>query len=810
MFDEIPTPEEYRQLKEETERLRGENAKLARRLRTMLELAERVQSTTVGSMALSAVLSAERSHREIFLDLILENSPDIILLFDQEDRFLYSTDTFLKSAQIRNFGLIGGRKFFEVFSSLMEAGEARRLADIFVKSKKERTSAYLEWTIDFSRRGNPHTYTIHFTPMLDGKGRITGSMALFHDLTDVLQARQSEAASQAKSAFLATISHEIRTPLNAIIGLSEMELRNTLPKKTHENLEKIYNSGSNLLSIVNDILDISKIESGSFELLPARYDIAAMINDTVQLNMVRIGSKNITFELFLNETLPSFFCGDELRIKQILNNLLSNAIKYTDAGKVTFRIDWEYRSKTAWLIFEVTDTGHGIRREDMGRLFSRYTQITTQANRHIEGTGLGLSITKNLVDIMGGTISVESEYQKGSSFKVEIPQVVSDETPIGEETVKKLKEFHFIETRRSRSKNLIRTYMPWGKVLIVDDVPINLDVAKGLMLPYGLTIDCAESGEEALEKIRQEKPKYDIVFMDHMMPGMDGIEATRIIREMETDYAKNLPVVALTANALAGNREMFLANGFNGFISKPIDIMQLDAVLRQWIPKPDRTALQLMEHTEKDRENAKPLLPRQELLKGKILEGVDLVAGIECCNGEEAYLDVLRSYATHTPDLLEQMLQVSRENLEDYVITVHGLKGASYGIRADATGRRAESLEQAARAGHFEMVRAGNVSFVATVKDLLSRLEELLAGISSESTRGRERVAGPDSALLTELLEACKHYKSLLMEEILTELERYEYETGNELIQWLREQLNALEYETIRERLENLLAEKKN
>jgi PAS domain S-box-containing protein len=810
LFDEIPTPEEYRQLKEETERLRGENAKLARRLRTMLELAERVQSTTVGSMALSAVLSAERSHREIFLDLILENSPDIILLFDQEDRFLYSTDTFLKSAQIRNFGLIGGRKFFEVFSSLMEAGEARRLADIFVKSKKERTSAYLEWTIDFSRRGNPHTYTIHFTPMLDGKGRITGSMALFHDLTDVLQARQSEAASQAKSAFLATISHEIRTPLNAIIGLSEMELRNTLPKKTHENLEKIYNSGSNLLSIVNDILDISKIESGSFELLPARYDIAAMINDTVQLNMVRIGSKNITFELFLNETLPSFFCGDELRIKQILNNLLSNAIKYTDAGKVTFRIDWEYRSKTAWLIFEVTDTGHGIRREDMGRLFSRYTQITTQANRHIEGTGLGLSITKNLVDIMGGTISVESEYQKGSSFKVEIPQVVSDETPIGEETVKKLKEFHFIETRRSRSKNLIRTYMPWGKVLIVDDVPINLDVAKGLMLPYGLTIDCAESGEEALEKIRQEKPKYDIVFMDHMMPGMDGIEATRIIREMETDYAKNLPVVALTANALAGNREMFLANGFNGFISKPIDIMQLDAVLRQWIPKPDRTALQLMEHTEKDRENAKPLLPRQELLKGKILEGVDLVAGIECCNGEEAYLDVLRSYATHTPDLLEQMLQVSRENLEDYVITVHGLKGASYGIRADATGRRAESLEQAARAGHFEMVRAGNVSFVATVKDLLSRLEELLAGISSESTRGRERVAGPDSALLTELLEACKHYKSLLMEEILTELERYEYETGNELIQWLREQLNALEYETIRERLENLLAEKKN
>ncbi|MDR1950211.1 MAG: response regulator, partial [Spirochaetaceae bacterium] len=395
---------------------------------------------------------------------------------------------------------------------------------------------------------------------------------------------KAEAASRAKSEFLATMSHEIRTPLNAIIGLSEIELQKNLAADVRSDLEKIHNSGSILLGIINDILDISKIEAGSFELIPVEYDTPSLLNDTVQLNIVRIGSKPITFSLDIDETLPARLFGDELRVKQILNNLLSNAFKYTREGLVKLRLKWEQREDDAYLVFTVEDTGQGIKPEDMDKLFSEYSQLDTRANRKIEGTGLGLSITRRLTEMMGGTITVESEYGRGSIFTVGLRQGIVGDQPIGKELAENLMSFRFIETRRNRGRNLVRSYMPYGKVLVVDDVVTNLDVARGLMLPYGLTIDCVNNGREAIDRIRNGAIQYDAVFMDHMMPGIDGIEATRIIRkEIGTEYAKTVPIIALTANALAGNEEMFLAAGFNAFIAKPIDIMRLDVILNQWV-----------------------------------------------------------------------------------------------------------------------------------------------------------------------------------------------------------------------------------
>ena len=420
------------------------------------------------------------------------------------------------------------------------------------------------------------------------------SLALCFLLMRLSVAKQrSDEESKAKSSFLASMSHEIRTPLNAVIGLSEIVLnRGKLLPDSRSDIQQIHQSGTSLLALINDILDISKIEAGGLELIPAEYDTASFVNDTVTLNKVRIGSKPILFLLEISGDFPSRLRGDELRVRQVLNNILSNAIKYTNEGTVKLEVRSEKSllpSPSYLITFIVSDTGIGIRHEDMGKLFSEYTQFDTISNRQIEGTGLGLAITRKIVEVMGGNISVESEYGKGSVFTVslvqDIPHIGADGSLppcIGEETAERLKQFQY--KNPEKDKEIDRSWMPYGKVLVVDDLPVNLQVARGLLEPYGLSIDTAESGQEAIELI-QGGGKYDLVFMDHMMPEMDGIEATRIIRAWEDNLSESerLPIVALTANALAGNMEMFLSKGFDGFIPKPIDLARLDEALNKFV-----------------------------------------------------------------------------------------------------------------------------------------------------------------------------------------------------------------------------------
>ncbi|MDR1377282.1 MAG: response regulator [Synergistaceae bacterium] len=635
---------------------------------------------------------------------------------------------------------------------------------------------------------------------------ILGITIKFQTHVYVEEKKKAEAASKAKSEFMATMSHEIRTPLNAIIGLSEIQLQKELPAQTHDDLEKIYSAGSNLLAIINDMLDISKIESGNFELTPVKYGTPSLINDSVQLNIVRIGSKSITFDLDLDETIPVGLYGDELRVKQILNNLLSNAFKYTKAGTVKLQISWEERDGKAWLTFTVSDTGIGIKKKDIDQLFLKYNQLDTKANREIEGTGLGLSITKKLLEMMGGTISVDSVYGEGSTFIVKFPQKITDGRPIGKKMTENLQSRHFMKGRNSRDRNLVRTYMPYGRVLVVDDVATNLDVSRGLMLPYGLTIDCSLSGREAIEKVRSEVVKYDMIFMDHMMPEMDGIEATRIIRnEIGTEYAKTVPIVALTANALAGNEEMFLASGFNAYISKPVDIMRLDTILNRWVRDKQREDMwKHEEHPKKDiaaTENESVFLDR---LRGLKVDGIDFEAGVTYYGREDSYLQILRSYLKHTPDLVENLRDVSETTLPEYAITVHGLKGSSYGIRADELGKRAEALELAAKAGDFETVSANNDAFIEEAYRLLSDLGTLLKDNMQEKNTKKPFISSPNKTLLENMLKASKQYDLTVMEAVLSQLEQYEYETNADLIPWLREQLDNLEYDAIRSKLELL------
>jgi signal transduction histidine kinase/FixJ family two-component response regulator len=388
--------------------------------------------------------------------------------------------------------------------------------------------------------------------------------------------------NEGKNIFLSNISHEIRTPLNAVLGLLEVEFQEKLPQSTRTNLEKIHDSGTHLLGIITNILDASKIESGKFEIIPAEYEISRLINDSVQMITARIGSKPITFHLEIDEAIPARLTGDELRLRQILNNLLSNAVKYTEEGHITLSVLWQKKEDTR-ISFTVRDTGRGIDKGNIARLFSAYTQADSSAKRNIQGTGLGLSITKGLAEMMGGTVTVESEYGKGSVFTVTIPQTAAGETPLGHAAAEALRRFQFTENRREYGGSFIRHWMPYGKVLVADDFRTNLDVMTGLLMPYGLRVDTVLSGKEAVELVRAEETRYDLIFMDHMMPEMDGIEAAGIIRKFDSEYARNVPLIILTANAAAENRELFLEKGFNDFISKPIDTKMLDLALNRWI-----------------------------------------------------------------------------------------------------------------------------------------------------------------------------------------------------------------------------------
>jgi len=522
-----------------------------------------------------------------------------------------------------------------------------------------------------------------------------------------------------------------------------------------------------------------------------------MINDAVTQSILHKGEKSIEFIMNICENLPTTLFGDELRIKQVLNNFLSNAFKYTLSGTVELTVRCDRENEYVRLTFMVRDTGIGIRQEDINNLFTDYVQMDMSANRQIVGTGLGLSIAKRLIELMDGNVTVESEYGKGSTFTVCLMQKHVTDDVLGPEAIERLKQLNYSEQKRRLYGYMARLNMHYARVLIVDDVVTNLDVARGLMKPYNMQIDCVTSGQEAIEAILDKRVRYNAIFMDHMMPGMDGIEATRLIREINTDYAKNIPIIALTANAIVGNEEMFLEKGFQAFISKPIEIAHLDAVIREWVRDKDQEDL-YQRTSGDDRPVYEDDKDWQALEKG--VPGLNIEKGLaRFYNDKSAYAEVLRSYSKNTPLLLEASQKITKNNISEYITVIHGIRGSSGSICAEETAAMAEELEKAALAGDYDYVNANNANLVEKALKLISDISEMLERINADNQKHiKER---PDKETLSKLRIACENYDMSSIDAALEELEANDYKHDGELIIWLRENAEQMNLDEITKKL---------
>ncbi|MCL2174833.1 MAG: ATP-binding protein [Treponema sp.] len=575
--------------------------------------------------------------------------------------------------------------------------------------------------------------------------------------TELIRAKdQAEKSNRSKSIFLSQMSHEIRTPMNAILGIAEIQLRsdNILPEN-QEAFEKIYEAGDLLLNIINDILDLSKIESGKLELVLSKYDIPSLINDTAQLNRMRYDSKPIELFIHVDENTPVDLLGDELRIKQILNNILTNAYKYTDEGKIEFAVFAESSGPNdddITLVFRVSDTGQGMTESQLERLFEEYARFNLETNRSIVGVGLGMTITKRLVDLMGGEIIVKSDPGKGTIFTVRIPQKRATSAVCGRELVEKLHTFNFQSTAIIKKAQFIREYMPYGSVLVVDDVESNIYVIKGMLMPYGLKIDTAYNGFDTIKKI-EDGNIYDIIFLDHMMPKMDGIETAKKLRDMGYNHT----IVALTANAIIGRAEMFLKNGFDGFISKPIDSRELNLTLNDFIR--NKKPVEVIEAARREMQQQKNNSAADTEQNKSIDDG--LKAGV--AHDIENAFSVLK-------ELLPKLK--TEADFKLFATTVHGLKSALANIGEMQLSNIALRLEQAANNAGIAVLSAETPGFMNMLRSMLRKLKRPETNDSAED----QELSNDDKMFLqnklNEIKTACEKLNIKGVKTALSELKQ--------------------------------------
>ena len=531
-------------------------------------------------------------------------------------------------------------------------------------------------------------------------------------------------ANEAKSQFLANMSHEIRTPINGILGMDSVLLKECHDENLREYAKNIQSAGQSLLSIINDILDISKIESGKMEILTIRYQLFSVLNDCYNLTKIKLQNKPVSFIMQINEKLPSWLYGDEVRIRQIINNFLSNAVKYTKEGNITFELDFEEKTdEQILLVITVRDTGIGIKEEDLGKLFESFTRIEEKRNRNIEGTGLGLNLTKNLVNLMGGEVFAESTYGKGSCFTAKIPQKIADAKPMGD-FGKRYQQY-----LSTSDDDKLSFLAPDARILVVDDVTMNLKVVEGLLKATKIQIDTAVSGSECLECVKTTP--YQMIFLDHMMPEMDGLETLEHMKNLADNPNAQTPVIMLTANAIVGAKEEYIEAGFTDYLTKPIRETELLEMILKYLPEElvcenggqgieKSQDAQDMEQPEAGGEGAEPLQRLEQL------EGLDVKTGlIYCMNEEDFYIEMLQEFLQ--ADKASQLKHfLAEEDWDNYRTTVHALKSTSLTIGAAHLSGEAKALETAAKEGNMDYIRSHHDGVMDEYKELTDHLKEIL------------------------------------------------------------------------------------
>lgn len=549
--------------------------------------------------------------------------------------------------------------------------------------------------------------------------------------------QETQVAAQlgkSKADFLANMSHEIRTPINTVIGMNEMILRENGSREVREYAQNIKRASNMLLALIDDVLDFSKIEAGRMEVVETEYDLNLLLKDVVQVLSSKAEEKGLYIEVYIDDTLPAVLSGDEIRIKQVLNNLVTNAVKYTSKGKIIFRVSGRMLDEQqVELTMDIEDTGIGIRQEDMSKLFESFTRLEQEKNRSIQGTGLGLSITKRLIDLMHGKLEVKSVYGKGSVFSVVLPQKI-----LGNMSLAETKENVEAESKKTDSMLTTREaealYAPSASVLVVDDNDMNLEVFKALLKRTGIKVDTAVSGKECLVKTRCRK--YDLIFMDHMMPQMDGIQAFHRLREEQQNPNRETKVISLTANAIAGSREFYLGEGFDDYLSKPIVADKLEKMLCIHLPEHvmEKRPEDEMEGFENEKQKSTETQENAKIKEDIHTSGEEVAkmidkdsAMIYCCNSDEMYYEMLKVYLTQAQKYVEKLpLCYEQRDWENYAIMVHAIKSTSLTIGANQLSEKAKVQEMEAKAKNEAFLLANWDEFFAYYLSVLEQGKEMI------------------------------------------------------------------------------------
>lgn len=638
---------------------------------------------------------------------------------------------------------------------------------------------------------------------------ITAVINTIRNILDIEKEKQKAIlASASKAKFLANMSHEIRTPINAVLGMNSMILRESKELGIREYALDIQNAGQSLLALINDILDFSKIESGKMEVISAEYDFSSMIHDISNMVLMKAQKKELQLNVHVNCQLPSRLWGDEMRIRQILTNLLNNAVKYTHEGSVTLTIDGTVTGDEVLLTFSVEDTGIGIKPEDISKLFKEFERIEEERNRNIEGTGLGMSITVQLLELMGSKLQVESVYGKGSKFFFELSQEIMNSEPIGnlEERIRQ-------QTMEYNYRVLFTA--PEAEVLVVDDNAVNRKVFVNLVKSTKVNVDEASDGYKCLEKVCQKH--YDLIFMDHMMPEMDGIETLHRMKEMEHYPCKDTPVVALTANAISGAKEMYLSEGFHGFLSKPIVPEKLEKMMEELLPE---EKIQLVKQEIDDFDSvayaAQEPSQQEEDMELPYIEGMETEYALSHLRDKKVLLDTIKDFyysmeseADYLEECYVKLFQDEAENreqtLELYRIKVHAMKSSAALIGILQLSGVAKLLEYAARDGKYDVIEAVTTPFL---QEWRGYKEKLAVCIPKEG----DKKAIEDVSILLAYLEMLR----LAMEEmdvdtadnVMENIRQYEFEPQlQEKVECLAVAVTNLEGDKVAELVEEISKE---